>query len=103
MLVESTVLVLIGLVVAAVALTALPGLFPQSRGLTVGTAVVSSLLSGVIAHLSLAGRYPALILALAATGSALLTSVLARPDLAAARQPAHRQRARGTHRRHRPA
>ncbi|MGW6919374.1 hypothetical protein ACWGB8_37005 [Kitasatospora sp. NPDC054939] len=108
MLVESFALVLIGLVVAAAALTALPEYFPTARRLTIGTAVVSALLVGVIADFSLAGRSPAVALALAAAGSALLTSVLARPDLAAGRQSAHRHRAphrsaHGAHRRHRHA
>ncbi|MFC9327220.1 hypothetical protein [Kitasatospora sp. NPDC057015] len=90
MLVESLAFVLIGLLVTAVALGVLPEYFPAPRGLTAGTAVVAALVSGVIAHYATSGALPAVILAISATGSALLVSVLARPDLVAQRSGAHR-------------
>ncbi|MFF2041230.1 hypothetical protein ACFVVX_12435 [Kitasatospora sp. NPDC058170] len=105
MLVESLAFVLIGLVTGLTALLALPAYFPAGRALTIGTAVVAALLGGVIAHFTLDGGYPAVTLAVSALCSALLTSVLARPDCAAGRAPAHRHRPHraGAHRRHRPA
>ncbi|MFI9327339.1 hypothetical protein ACIGZJ_07280 [Kitasatospora sp. NPDC052868] len=105
MLVESLAFVLIGLVTGLTALLALPAYFPAGRALTMGTALVAALLGGVIARFALDGRYPAATLAVSALCSALLTSVLARPDLAAGRALAHRHRPHrpGAHRRHRPA
>ncbi|MEV0533137.1 hypothetical protein [Kitasatospora sp. NPDC050463] len=105
MLVESIAFALVGLIVGAAALLALPAYFPAGRALTLGTALVSALLSGVITHFTLDGRFPAASIGLAAVASALLTSVLARPDLAAGRQPAHRHRPHraGAHRRQRHA
>ncbi|MEV7781464.1 hypothetical protein [Kitasatospora sp. NPDC088351] len=108
MLVESIAFVLIGLIVGSAALLALPAHFPAGRGLTIGTALVAALVSGVITHFTLNGGYPAVTLGVSAVVSALLTSVLARPDLAAGRAPAHRHRPHrpGAHRaqrRHRPA
>ncbi len=100
MLIESIVFVVIGLLVGAVALTVLPEYFPPSRALTVGTAVVSALLSGVIAHYALNGALPALAPAIAAGGSSLLVSVLARPDRVPHPRTARRHAGR---RRHRPA
>ncbi|WP_371479666.1 hypothetical protein [Kitasatospora sp. NBC_00315] len=99
MLVESIAFVVIGLLVAAVALTALPEYFRTPRGLTVGTAVVAALLSGVIAHYALDGRPAPVILAISATGSALLVSVLARPDRVTHAHRAHRARRPGGRRR----
>ncbi|MGV9265068.1 hypothetical protein ACWDRR_10440 [Kitasatospora sp. NPDC003701] len=105
MLVESIAFALVGLIVGAAALLALPAYFPAGRGLTLGTALVSALLSGVITHFTLDGRFPAVSIGVAAVASALLTSVLARPDLAAGRQPAHvhRPHRAGAHRRQRHA
>ncbi len=111
MLVETVAFALVGLIVGAAALVSLPGYFPAGRALTLGTALGSALLAGVIAHFALDGRYPAASIAISAVASALLTSVPARPDLAAGRAPAHRHRHRqhrpgahrAAHRRHRPA
>ncbi|WP_406202845.1 hypothetical protein OH807_25285 [Kitasatospora sp. NBC_01560] len=105
MLVETLAFALVGLVVGAAALLSLPAYFPAGRLLTTGTAVVSALLAGVIAHFTLNGAFPAASIGISATASALLTSVLARPDLAADRRPVHRHRPHraGAHRRHRPA
>ncbi|MEE1826994.1 hypothetical protein [Streptomyces sp. BE20] len=105
MLVETFAFALVGLVVGATALLSLPAYFPSGWGLTMGTALVSALLAGVIAHFTLDGEYPAACIAVSAVTSALITSVLARPDLAAGRQPArrHRPHRAGSHRRHRPA
>ncbi|MFD0278463.1 hypothetical protein ACFVHB_31765 [Kitasatospora sp. NPDC127111] len=105
MLVETLAFVLVGLVVGATALLSLPAYFPSGRALTMGTALVSALLSGVIAHFALNGAAPAAGVAISATASALLTSVLARPDLAAGRRPAHRHHPHraGAHHRHRHA
>ncbi|MBP0449496.1 MULTISPECIES: hypothetical protein [unclassified Kitasatospora] len=105
MLVETLAFALVGLIVGAGALMSLPAYFPSGRVLTTGTALVSALLAGVIAHFTLDGRFPAASIAIAAVASALLTSVLARPDLAAGRQPAHRHHPHraGAHRRHRHA
>ncbi|MEK2493568.1 hypothetical protein WN990_28850 [Kitasatospora purpeofusca] len=115
MLVETVAFALVGLIVGAAALLSLPAYFPAGRVLVLGTALGSALLTGVIAHFTMDGRYPAASIAVSAVASALLTSVLARPDLAAGRAPAHRHRQHrtggprsgghraGTHRRHRPA
>ncbi|WP_441250368.1 hypothetical protein [Kitasatospora sp. McL0602] len=91
MYVESTVFALIGLAVGIGAVVLLPGWYPGPRSLTLTTGVVAALLGGVISRYALDGRLPGLSLALAAIGSALLVSVLARPDLA---EP----RPRGRHR-----
>ncbi|MDH6123268.1 hypothetical protein [Kitasatospora sp. GP82] len=91
MLVESFVFVLIGLTVGTAALLLLPEYFPAARSLTVGTAVVAALLGGLISRYTLDTRLPGLALAISAVGSALLVSVLARPEHAA-RQGRHRHR-----------
>ncbi|MEV6976506.1 hypothetical protein [Kitasatospora sp. NPDC093806] len=105
MLVETLAFALVGLIVGATALVSMRDLFPSGPALTLGTALGSALLTGVVAHFTLNGGYPAASIAISAVASALLTSVLARPDLAAGRQPAHRHRPHraGAHRRHRPA
>ncbi|WP_329497841.1 hypothetical protein [Kitasatospora herbaricolor] len=103
MLVETVAFVLIGLLVGAFALAGLPEYFPASRTLTFGTAVVAALVSGVIAHYALGGALPAVVLAISATGSALLVSVLARPERAAGRAGAHRHGAARHAGRRRPA
>ncbi|GAA5009492.1 hypothetical protein [Kitasatospora paranensis] len=92
MLVETIACALIGLAVGVGALVLLPAYFPASRTLTLSTALVAALLSGLIARYALDGRLPGVALVVSALGSGLLVSVLARPDLAARR---------GTHRRHR--
>ncbi len=104
MLAESIAFVLVGLLVGALALTARPEWFPPARGLTYGTALVAALLSGYVAHYALGGALPPVIVAISAIGSALLTSVLARPDRADGRPgPRRHGRNRGGHRRHRHA
>ncbi|GAA2776521.1 hypothetical protein RMN57_24145 [Kitasatospora sp. CM 4170] len=115
MLVETLAFALIGLIVGAAALVSLPAYFPGGRALTAGTALVAALLGGVIMHFTLDGAFPGVSIAVSAIVSGLLTSVLARPDLAAGRLPAHRHhphrvggerhphRAGGAHRRHRHA
>ncbi|MGW2249081.1 hypothetical protein ACWCXH_02610 [Kitasatospora sp. NPDC001660] len=108
MLVESIVFAVIGLAVGLAALLALPAYFPAARGLTLGTAVAAALVGGAVAAFSLSGRYPAVTVCAAAVTSAVLTSMLARPDVAAGRAPAHRHHPHhgGAHRaprRHRPA
>jgi len=94
-LVETIVYALIGLAVGAGALLLLPGYFPAGRGLTLATALVSALLSGGITRYVLDDGAPAVPLLSAVVCSALLVSVLARPEQA----PRHR----GSHRRQRPA
>ncbi|MEE1784882.1 hypothetical protein PUR71_18490 [Streptomyces sp. SP17BM10] len=108
MLVESIVFALIGLVVGLAALLALPAYFPAAHALVLGTAVAAALVGGAVAAFGLAGRYPAGAAFAAAVSSAVLTSMLARPDVAAGRAPAHRHHPHhgGAHRaprRHRPA
>ncbi|WP_030236363.1 hypothetical protein [Streptomyces sp. NRRL S-350] len=108
MLVESIVFALVGLVTGGTALLALPSYFRAPRALTVGTALAAALVGGVIAHFCLDGRYPPVAVAASALASGVLTSLLARPDLAAGRAPAHRHHPHrsGAHRaprRHRPA
>ncbi|MCX5210936.1 hypothetical protein OG689_16825 [Kitasatospora sp. NBC_00240] len=103
MLVEPVAFVLIGLLVGAFALAWHPEYFPPSRALTLGTAVVAALVSGVIAHYALGGALSALVLAISATGSALLVSVLARPEPAGRRAGAHRDGAGRHAGRRRPA
>ncbi|MEU9044206.1 MULTISPECIES: hypothetical protein [unclassified Kitasatospora] len=108
MLVESIAFALVGLVTGGAALLALPSYFRASRALTLGTALAAALVGGVVAHFCLDGRYPAVSVAASALASGVLTSLLARPDLAAGRAPAHRHHPHrpGTHRaprRHRPA
>ncbi|MFE4977318.1 hypothetical protein ACFRAR_35070 [Kitasatospora sp. NPDC056651] len=96
MLVESIAFALVGLVTGGAALLALPSYFRAARRVTLGTALAAALVGGVVAHFSLDGRYPAMSVAVAAVASGVLTSLLARPDLAAGRVPAHR------HHPHRP-
>ncbi|MFD5468454.1 hypothetical protein ACFWIQ_37455 [Kitasatospora sp. NPDC127059] len=108
MLVESIVFALVGLAAAAAALLGLPGYFRASRPLVVGTATAAALLGGVVAHFCLDGRLPVVSVAFSALSAGVLTSLLARPDLAAGRAPAHRHHPHraGAHRaprRHRPA
>ncbi|KJK59762.1 hypothetical protein [Saccharothrix sp. ST-888] len=83
MLVESFAFVLIGLAVGAGAVVLLPEYFPAARILTVGTAVVAALLAGWISRYTLAAQLTGVSLAISAVGSALLVSVLARPEHAA--------------------
>ncbi|WP_395294484.1 hypothetical protein ACF9IK_13655 [Kitasatospora hibisci] len=104
--VETLAFALIGLIVGAGALVSFPSHFPGGRALTAGTALVAALLGGVIVHFTLDGAFPGVGIAASAVVSGLLTSVLARPDLADGRLPAHRHRphrAGGAHRRHRHA
>jgi hypothetical protein len=103
LLIESIAFALAGLLVGALALTLRPEYFPPSRSLTYGTALVAALLSGFVGHYALGGALPAVAVAISATGSALLTSVLARPDQAGGRRSARRGRRAGSHRRHRHA
>ncbi|WP_035845527.1 hypothetical protein [Kitasatospora azatica] len=90
--VEAVLFALIGLLAAAAALVLVPEYYPMSRGLTIGTALVSALLSGLVIRFTLAGGEPAATLVMTAICTGLLTSVPARPDLAAQH---------GSHRRHR--
>ncbi|WP_369183201.1 hypothetical protein [Streptomyces sp. Y1] len=105
MLVESIAFVLVGLVTGGAALLALPSYFRAARALTLGTALAGALLGGAVAHFCADGRYPAVAVAASALASGVLTSLLARPDLAAGQAPAHRHHPHraGAHRRHRPA
>jgi len=70
---------LIGLIVGAGAVLLLSRLFTQTRGLTVTTALAASVLIGLIAHAVLGGGHLAETAPIAALGSVLLVSVLARP------------------------
>ncbi|MGW4384690.1 hypothetical protein [Kitasatospora sp. NPDC004531] len=83
---ETTAFVLIGLAVGFGALLARPDLFPQSRALPVGTALVAAVLSGRLTHYVLDGRVPAVQVAVAFVVAALLVSVPARPDLSPRRR-----------------
>ncbi|MER7843727.1 hypothetical protein ABTZ03_07225 [Kitasatospora sp. NPDC096077] len=108
MLVESIVFALVGLTAAAAALFGLPSYFRASRPTVAGTALAAALLGGAVAHFCLAGRYPVIAVACSALAAGVITSLLARPDLAAGRAPAHRHHPHraGAHRaprRHRPA
>lgn len=108
MLVESIAFALVGLVTGGAALLALPAYFRASRALTLGTALAAALVGGVVAHFGVDGRQPAVSVAAAAVAAGVLTSLLARPDLAAGRVPAHRHHPHraGAHRasrRHRAA
>ncbi|WP_316526437.1 hypothetical protein [Kitasatospora brasiliensis] len=108
MLVESIVFALVGLATGGAAVLALPSYFRAARPMTLGTALAAALVGGAVAHFSLDGRYPAVSIAAAALASGVLTSLLARPDLAAGLAPAHRHHPHrpGTHRtqrRHRAA
>ncbi|PBC77946.1 hypothetical protein BX265_2704 [Streptomyces sp. TLI_235] len=96
MLVETIAYTLIGLAVGVGALALFPAYFPAARSLTVSTAVVAALLSGLVSRYALNEQAPGASLALSAICSALLVSVLARPDLLD-RSGGHRPR------RHRPA
>ncbi|MDH6112674.1 FtsH-binding integral membrane protein [Kitasatospora sp. MAP12-15] len=97
--VAALVFALIGLLAGFGVLAVLPEYFPMARGLTIGTALVSALLSGTVTRYTLNGVTPAVCIALTVLFTGLLTSVLARPDLAAARHGSHR----GHRRRHRAA
>ncbi|MBV2152132.1 hypothetical protein [Kitasatospora sp. SUK 42] len=108
MLVETIAFALVGLVAGGAALLGLPGYFRASRALVLGTAAGAALGGGAVAHFCLDGRFPVVSVAFSALAAAVLTSLLARPDLAAGRAPAHRHRPHrgGVHRaarRHRPA
>ncbi|MGW2396916.1 hypothetical protein ACWCYY_10225 [Kitasatospora sp. NPDC001664] len=83
MVLQSIAFAVIGLAVAAVALTLFVDYFPNPRALTVCTAVVSALIGGVVSGYALDHRLPGLALLFSAVSSALLLSVLARPDRAA--------------------
>ncbi|MFE4518987.1 hypothetical protein ACFRMQ_32925 [Kitasatospora sp. NPDC056783] len=100
MLVEWIAFALVGLVTGGAALLALPSYFRAARRMTPGTALAGALVGGAVAHFSLDGRYPAVSVAAAAVASGVLTSLLARPDHAAGRAPAHRHHPHrpGTHR-----
>jgi uncharacterized membrane protein YeaQ/YmgE (transglycosylase-associated protein family) len=84
-LVESFAFVLIGLAVGAGAVTLLPEYFPAARSLTVGTGVVAALLAGWISRYTLDARLPAVSLVISVIGSAVLVSILARPEHATGR------------------
>ncbi|MEV7771603.1 hypothetical protein [Kitasatospora sp. NPDC086791] len=108
MLVESVVFALVGLATGGAALLALPSYFRAARALTVGTALAAALVGGLVARFCLDGRHPAVSVVASALAAGVLTSVLARPDLAAGRAPAHRHHPHRTAahrapRRHRPA
>ncbi|WP_329567354.1 hypothetical protein [Kitasatospora sp. NBC_01266] len=90
LLVGAVVFALIGLLAGAAAIFVVPEYFPMARGLTIATALVSALLSGLVAQFTLAGDLPE-TLAATVLCTGLLTSVLARPDLAA-RHGSHRRR-----------
>jgi hypothetical protein len=90
--VEAALFAAIGLLAAIAALLLRPEFFPMGRGLVVGTGLVSALLSGLVIRYTLAGANLPATLLLTAIATGLLTSVPARPDLAARR---------GSHRRHR--
>ncbi|GAA2749409.1 MULTISPECIES: hypothetical protein [Kitasatospora] len=89
MVLETFAFALIGLVVGAGALARFPEYF-AGRALTVSTAVVAALLGGRLTGYVLDEGGAVVQFALSALASALLVSVLARPD---------RVR-RGSHRRH---
>lgn len=91
--VAAIVFALIGLLAGFGVLAVLPEYFPMARALTVGTALVSALLSGVVTRYTLNNGAPEVCVALTVLCTGLLTSVLARPDLAAARHGSHRRRA----------
>ncbi|MFD8482965.1 hypothetical protein [Kitasatospora sp. NPDC059673] len=88
---ETTAFVLIGFAVGFGALLARPGLFPGSRALPVGTALVSAVLAGRLTHYVMDGHAPAVQLAVSAVVAVLLVSVPARPDLSP-RRPGGRHR-----------
>ncbi|WP_035798209.1 hypothetical protein [Kitasatospora mediocidica] len=92
--VAAIVFVLIGLLVGFGVLAVLPEYYPMARGLTVGTALVSAQLSGLITRYALNTVTPVVCVVLTVLCTGLLVSVLARPDQAARH---------GSHRRHRSA
>ncbi|MFF4379356.1 hypothetical protein [Kitasatospora sp. NPDC001547] len=98
MLVESIAFALVGLVTAGAALLALPAYFRAARALVLGTALAAAMVGGVVAHFTVEGRQPAVSVAAAAVAAGVLTSLLARPDLAAGRAPAHRHHPHRSHR-----
>jgi hypothetical protein len=87
---EAVLFAVIGLLAGAVALTVVPEYYPMARGLTMGTGLTAALLSGLVIRFTLAGGNPAVTLLLTAVCTGLLTSVPARPDLAA-RRGSHRR------------
>ncbi|MFE0460782.1 hypothetical protein ACFW1A_16190 [Kitasatospora sp. NPDC058965] len=88
---EAVLFAAIGLLAGLVALKVLPEYYPMARGLTVGTGLCAGLLSGLVIRFTLADGDPVVVLLLTAVSTGLLTSVLARPDLAA-RHGSHRRR-----------
>ncbi len=92
--VETIVFVLIGLLTGYGVLRLVPEYYPMARGLTIGTALVAALLSGLVTRYTLGSVTPVATIALTVLWTCLLTSVLARPDLAAARRGSHRRRHR---------
>lgn len=91
LLVEAIVFALIGLLTGVGALLVVPEYYPMARGLTIGTALVAGLLSGLVTRYAMASITPVATIALTVVWTALLTSVLARPDLAAKRGGSHRR------------
>ncbi|MFF0296927.1 hypothetical protein ACFYST_25150 [Kitasatospora sp. NPDC004614] len=89
---ETTAFVLIGLAVGFGALLVRPELFPGSRALPVGTALVSAVLAGRLTHYVMDGHVPAVQLAVSVLVAVLLVSVPARPDLADRRRRGGRHR-----------
>ncbi|MCC9309696.1 hypothetical protein LN042_21900 [Kitasatospora sp. RB6PN24] len=92
--VEAVLFAVIGVLAGTAALLLRPEYFARTRGLVLATGLVSALLSGLVIRYALAGGDPSATLLLTVIATALLTSVPARPDLAARR---------GTHRRRRHA
>lgn len=82
MVLETVAFALIGLAVGFGALTFLPEYFPATRVLTVSTAVVAALLSGLVGRYTLADQLPGVALVISAVGSVLLLSLLAHPERA---------------------
>lgn len=82
MLLETLVLAAAGLLVGAAAVLALPAYFPSPRILPVLTGGVSALVAGLVARAALGPHHAALGTAAGLVTSALLVSVLARPDQA---------------------
>jgi uncharacterized paraquat-inducible protein A len=89
--VEAIVFAVIGLLTAVAALVLVPEYYPMARSVTVGTGLVSALVSGVVLRFTLGGAPAAATVVMTVIATGLLTSVLARPDLAA-RRGSHRRR-----------
>ncbi|TQF03558.1 hypothetical protein E6W39_16630 [Kitasatospora acidiphila] len=90
---EAVLFAVIGLLAGIAALLLRPEYFPRTRGLVLVTGLVSALLSGLVIRYALAGGNPPVTLLLTVIATGLLTSVPARPDLAA-RRGSHRHRRR---------